>query len=82
MEDRVPEFIRNATNVYRTKNYIVRQVMGIRYGCEETPEVFSRDTFYVRTPERDRAYELLFCRRRQVDGKRLLTTMYARTYRK
>lgn len=82
MEDRVPEFIQNATNVYRTKNYIVRQDMGIQYGCAESTEVFSRDTFYVRTPERDRAYELLFFRRRQIDGKRLPTTMYARTYRK
>ena len=81
MKNKIPEFTENATNVYRTKEYIVKQIIGIQYGCEENNVVFSRDTYYKRTPERDKEYKILFCRRRDVDGKRLPSTMYARTYK-
>lgn len=81
MKSKIPEFMENATNVYRTKEYIVKQIIGIQYGCEENNVVYSRDTFYRRTPERDKEYEILFCRRRNVDGKRLPSTMYARVYK-
>lgn len=77
----IPDFIKNATNVYRTKNYIVKQVIGIKYDCKEDNTVFSHDTYYRRTPERDNQYEILFCHRRNVDGKRLPSTMYSRTYK-
>lgn len=70
----------NADNVYRTKDFIVKQVIGIQYGIEENNVVFSHDTFYRRTPKRDKEYEILFCRRCNLDGKRLPSTMYARTY--
>ena len=33
-----------------------------------------------RTPKRDKEYEIFFCHRRHIDGKRLPSTMYARTY--
>lgn len=81
MKSKVPEFTENATNVYRTKEYIVKQIIGIQYGCEENNVVYSRDTYYKRTPERDKEYEILYCRRRDTDGKRLHSTMYARTYK-
>ena len=80
MNYRVPEFVVGATNVYRTRDFIVRQKIGIRYDGEENNVVFSDDTFFRRTTERDREYEILFCRRRHIDGKRLPTTMYARVY--
>lgn len=80
MSDRVPEFVVGATNVYRTRDFIVRQKIGIRYDGEENNVVFSDDTFFRRTAEWDREYEILFCRRRHIDGKRLPTTMYARVY--
>lgn len=80
MNDRVPEFVVGATNVYRTRDFIVRQKVGIRYDGEENNALFSDDTFFRRTAERDREYEILFCRRRHIDGKRLPTTMYARVY--
>ena len=76
----VPEFVRNATNVYRTRDYIVKQVVTVKYDCKENNAVVSHDTFYRRTPKRDAEYEILFCRRKRPDGKRLPTTMYARTY--
>lgn len=80
MKNKVPAFTENATNVYRTKEYIVRQIIGIQYDCKENNVVFSHDTFYKRTPERDKEYEILFCHRRNIDGRRLPSTMYARTY--
>lgn len=80
MNDRVPEFVVGATNVYRMRDFIVRQKIGIRYDGEENNVVFSDDTFFRRTVERDREYEILFCRRRHIDGKRPPTTMYARVY--
>lgn len=80
MSDRIPEFVKGATNVYRTKNFIVRQKIGVRYDSRENNVVFSDDTFFRRTAKRDREYEILFCRRRHPNGKRLPTTMYARVY--
>lgn len=76
----VPDFVKGATNVYRTRDYIVKQVIGIKIDCEEDNAVVSHDTFYRRTPKRDAEYELLFSNRKRIDGKRLPTTMYARTY--
>ena len=80
MKNRVPDYLKGATNVYRTKQYIVKQILGIQYSQEENNVVFSRDTYYRRTPERDKEYEILFCLRRNVNGKRLPSTMYARIY--
>lgn len=80
MKNRVPDYLKGATNVYRTKQYIVKQIMGVQYSREENNVVFSRDTYYRRTPERDKEYEILFCLRRNIDGKRLPSTMYARIY--
>ena len=45
MKDKIPDFIKDATNVYRTKGYIVKQVIGIQYDCKENNVVFSHDTF-------------------------------------
>ena len=58
MKDNIPDFIKDATNVYRTKGYIVKQVIGIQYDCKENNVVFSHDTFYKRTPKRDKEYEI------------------------
>ncbi len=80
MKNTVPEFMKNATNVYRTQYYIVRQVIGIRLDCKENNAVYSYDTYFKRTPERDMEYEVVFYCRRNKNGKRLPTTMYARTY--
>lgn len=78
--NRIPEFLDGATNVYRTKEYIVKQIISIRYDAEENNAVISRDTYYRRTEKRDAEYEIAFCMRKHIDGKRLPTTMYARTY--
>jgi len=80
METHVLEFMKNSTNVYRTKDFIVKQVIGIQYDDVENNVVFSWDTYYRRTKKRDAEYELVYCSRRNVNGKRLHTTMYSRDY--
>ena len=80
MKKGIPEFIRNANNVYRTKNFIVKQEIAI--GCDSVwmSAVLSRDTFYARTTVRDMEYEAYFSRRRYINGKRLPSTIYSRKY--
>lgn len=75
-----PEFAKGATNVYRTENYIVKQVFGISLDSSLGNVTMSYDTYYLRTPERDLLYKLCFSKRRYIDGKRLPTTMYTRKY--
>ncbi len=70
----------NMINIYRTKYYIVKQVIGIRFDKEENNVMFSHDTYYRRTFYRDKEYEKMFYERKHINGKRLHTTMYARTY--
>lgn len=76
----VPDFMVDALNVYRTRDYIVKQVIGIKYSDVENIAVISNDTFYRRTKKRDREYERIFWERKQINGKRIPSTMYARTY--
>ncbi len=79
--NRKPEFLRKATNVYRTPRYIVRQRLCILYDKEEHNAVISRDTFFLRTARRDAEYEAAFRHREQIDGKRLPSTAYIREYK-
>lgn len=79
-DDRIPEFADGASNVYRTKYFIVRQRLAY-----SSSEVFggllcSHDTFFERTKERDKEYDAYFCDRLNLDGKRIPTLMYTREY--
>lgn len=80
MERSIPEFVRGATNVYRTDCYIVRQQVKLLYDKQYGSYLFSRDTYYPCTPRRDAEYEEIFSDRRNVNGKRMRTAMYSRTY--
>ena len=73
-------FAKGATNVYRTENYIVKQVFGIQLDNKLGNVTMSYDTDYLRTPELDAIYEYMFSDTKNIDGKRLHTTMYVRTY--
>lgn len=75
------EFLKEASNVYRTPHYIVRQRLGLLYNDEEANELISRDTYYARTPERDAEYEATFRRRIKIDGKRIRTNVIVREYK-
>ena len=76
----IPEFLERSTNVYRTRFYIVRQQIMYRRDSLLGAYLCSRDTFYCRTPERDRQFETAFPRREEKNGKRIPTLMYIRTY--
>ena len=43
---RMPEFLENATNVYRTKKYIVKQDVYLEYDKCGNNRVFSKDIFF------------------------------------
>ena len=55
----IAEFLRGASNVYRTRDYIVRQVIEL-HSDGEGGYLVSRDTYFRCTPRRDREYEEAF----------------------
>ena len=76
----IAEFLRGASNVYRTRDYIVRQVIELHSDAEGSYLV-SRDTYFRCTPRRDREYEEAFASRANVNGRRMPAAMHTRTYR-
>ena len=80
MKNIIPDFIIDADNVYRTRNYIVKQVLSLEMPTVEDNGIKSNDTFYKITSIRDKQYNLIFRDRKSIDGKRLPSTMYARKY--
>lgn len=80
MNNANPDFMQSATNVYRTKNFIVKQTIGIQYGVKSDNLMFSDDTYYVRTPERDAQYMSLFAGKHNPNGRRIATAMNSRKY--
>ena len=63
-----PDFAKGATNVYRTENYIVKQVFGIQLDNKLGNVTMSYDTYYLRTPELDAIYEFMFSDRKRLTG--------------
>ncbi len=70
------DFLNDATNVYRTEEYIVSQHITFCTGGLGVARLLSEDTFYSRTKKRDSQYEKLFVS----DGKRIHSSMSVRTY--
>ena len=79
-DDDLPDFLVRATNVYRTDYYIVRQQIMYKNDALLGAYLCSKDTFFCRTPERDRQYEAVFPHNQEKDGKRIPTLMYIRKY--
>ena len=67
-------------NVYRTRDYIVKQELYLIVNAEQNNAVLSVDTYYRRTLVRDSKYLLLYKDRKHIDGKRLPSNTYIRTY--
>ena len=67
-------------NVYRTRNYIVRQRIQIQVTASGSKLMYSADTYYARTKQRDIIFEKFFAGYKPKDGKRIKTAMYTRTY--
>lgn len=72
--------LENSTNVYRTKFYIVKQVIDVKCDSEMSNALLSHDTYYLRNKSKDKEYEKIFAKKQKIDGKRLPSTMYSRTY--
>lgn len=73
------EFLTEATNVYRTREYIVKQKITLHEG-DAGRYLMSNDTYYRCTPQRDREYETVFSERNNINGKRISTAVYMRKY--
>lgn len=74
------DFMVNASNVYRTKDFIVKQEIHIGTDGYATNQIVSVDTYYKRTPKREVAYKAVFADRKRINGKRLPSTMFTRIY--
>lgn len=77
----VPDFLADATNVYRTKYFIVKQQFIFNNCGICGTQTLSNDTFYARTPERDEVFDALFEDGVFTEGKRLPVMASMRTYR-
>lgn len=76
------DFMNDATNLYRTKDFIVRQKISITESTVKMPIVISVDTYFKRTKERDEQYEfLLISRKDLINGKRVKASAYTRFYK-
>ena len=80
LEKLTPDFLIDADNVYRTKSYIVKQVIQIIKNDIEDNGIVSQDTYYRRTTARDLAYNMAFMDKTKINGKRLPSTQYTRRY--
>lgn len=80
LEKLTPDFLIDADNVYRTKSYIVKQVIQIIVNDIEDNGIVSHDTYYRRTTARDLAYNMAFMDKVKINGKRLPSTQYTRRY--
>lgn len=67
-------------NVYLTRDYIVKQELYLIANAEQNNAVLIVDTYYRRTLLRDSKYQLLYKDRKHIDGKRLPSNTYIRTY--
>ena len=74
------EMFENATNVYRTRKYIVKQIINYKVHNEFNNVLYSQDTFYKRTYLRDRYYESRYENKIDANGKRIKTACSARKY--
>ena len=80
LEKSTPDFLIDADSVYRTKSYIVKQVIQIIENDIEDNGIVSHDTYYRRTTARDLAYNMAFMDKTKINGKRLPSTQYTRRY--
>jgi len=76
------DFVNNADNVYRTREYIVKQQISTSVNKNSLiTHLISEDTYYLRTPKRNVEYNIIFkVRGKNIDGKRIRSTMYTRKY--
>lgn len=74
------EILKEAMNVYRTKNYIVKQNFFIEYDQSGESRIHSDDIYILRNKKLDKAFYNMFSSREYLDGKRVHTATYIRRY--
>lgn len=74
------DFMIDATNVYRTKKYIVKQNLYLDYEIDNSSILYSKDVYYLRNKKIDKLFNLIFQDRQHIDGKRVHSTSYSRKY--
>ena len=74
------DFLEDATNVYRTKNYIIKQKIYIKTDIFCNILLFSQDFYYLRTKHRDFGFDIMFRNRSNIDGHRLHSNSYLKKY--
>ena len=74
------DFIENATNVYRTKHYIIKQVIILEPHSKLDNIIISQDTYYTRTKARDKQFDKLFIDKLNKNGKRLHSSSNTKKY--
>ena len=74
------EYLAQVINVYRTREYIVFQEIGISDDAEAGMYLYSYDTYHRRTMQKDREYEKAFKDRAHIDGNRIPVSTYVREY--
>ena len=78
--EKIPDFCKDAVNVYRTKHYIVKQDISLERDDNGDIIVLSTDVFYERTFLRDKQYECVFAKRKFINGNRVPSTSFSRRY--
>lgn len=73
-------FIEEAINVYRTPKYIVVQTLGLSFDAEDDNLMISYDKFYLRNKQRDKEYESFHQNKKNIEGRRIKTSMSSRSY--
>ena len=75
------DYLMEADNVYRTKDYIVCQKVSLCRSGKGNTLIMSEDTYLLRTKIRDMDYELVYrVRGKQINGKRMRSGSYIRKY--
>ena len=74
------DFMEKATNVYRTKHFIVKQILNYEEHEKLDNIIISQDSFYKRTKIRDKQYNKIFAEKVNIDGKRIKTASSTRNY--
>ena len=75
------DYMMEADNVYRTKNYIVCQKVFLCRSGKGNTLLLSEDTYLLRTYKRDSEYELVYrVRGKKINGKRMRSGTYIRKY--
>lgn len=75
------DYLMEADNVYRTKDYIVCQKVSLCRSGKGNTLLMSDDIYLLRTMKRDADYELVYkVRGKHINGKRIHAASYIRKY--